>query len=417
MRDVLGEHAYGYDPVSRLTSVDHPSWPDQGYGYDGAGNRKTMTEAGTPPRVYNYNNLNELSSVTQGSQTTEYGYDFRGNVWKRTVQGSLDKNTTYTFDGANRLTQVVGPSGTVWYGYDSSGERVAETGPGGVATWYVLDGLSPLLEMGSDRKATAVIVPGISRTRLDTPEPLKEFFLHDGLGSVVMLTDVLGNPTQEYLYDVFGSVRNVVKDPFNRYRFVGLAHDDMTSLIYMNARWYDPAVGRFLSRDPAEWKPEDSAPPSPYSYAESNPATLKDKCGLWTYKEDVGPVPGLEGALTALEDCLNAGVMASISLVVTGGSEPDEHAPGGDHPTGNAVDIGFGSNPSLRSMKIMFASCAGQAGFRHGMEEGTSTCLPRHPAHFHLSAIGRTPPEGCEELIGSGSSAGSESVEPQGAGR
>jgi len=97
-----------------------------------------------------------------------------------------------------------------------------------------------------------------------------------------MLTDVLGNPTQEYQYDVFGATRNVVRDPFNRYRFVGLQHDDLTGLIYMNARWYDPAVGRFLSRDPVEGEAVGNRESNRYVYAQANPALLKDCTGLAT---------------------------------------------------------------------------------------------------------------------------------------
>ena len=278
MRDLLGLHSYGYDSLSRLVSVDHPSWPDQGYGYDAAGNRLTLTETGTPVRSYNYNALNELAGVAQGTQQTDYAYDFRGNLASRTVKGTPDQVTTYTFDGANRLGKVEGPSGAISYGYDSSGQRVCEAGPNGVV-WYVYDGLSAILELGSDRKARSAIVPGISRTRLDLTEPLTEWYLHDGLGSVVMLTDVLGNPTQEYLYDVFGTVRNVVRDPFNRYQFVGLAHDDVTGLIYMNARWYDSVVGRFLSRDPVEGDATTTQGRNPYAYAFGNPIGLSDRSG------------------------------------------------------------------------------------------------------------------------------------------
>ena len=46
----------------------------------------------------------------------------------------------------------------------------------------------------------------------------------------------------------------------NRFRFTGEEFDDFTSLYYLRARWYDPSVGRFITKDPFAgfpWQPED----------------------------------------------------------------------------------------------------------------------------------------------------------------
>ena len=207
----------------------------------------------------------------------------------------------------NRLTSVGitegnSPTKTVRYGYTPEGQRVKQIAPDGKVTWFIFDGLSVLLELGSDKKPVVKYVPGISKTRLDLPTPLVEYYLYDGLGSVAQLTDEVGMITSEYFYEPFGGTRNGVKDPFNRNRFVGLASDDNTGLIYMNARWYDATVGRFLSRDLLKGELNDSQSLNLYPYVENNPINLTDVAGT-------GPEMVLTKAEAAL---LEAAALAAI---------------------------------------------------------------------------------------------------------
>jgi RHS repeat-associated protein len=284
IRDAVGLHQYGYDGLYRLTKADDPNCCDRAYYYDPAGNRLVMTGIpGDPVMTYSYNNGNLLASVNaSGGGTETITWDKAGNLIGRIgTQGTF----SYAFDGANRLTKAQGPQGAVNYGYDADGRQVRREDVKGM-TWFVHDGLSVVMELGADRKPVNIIIPGVSRTRLDLHEPLTEYYLYDGLGSVVQMTDALGNLTQEYLYDPFGSVRNARNDPFNRYRFVGLAHDDATGLIYMNARWYDPQAGRFLSRDPVAGAMTDTQSLNLYPYVGNNPLNRRDITGLEEEEEE-----------------------------------------------------------------------------------------------------------------------------------
>jgi RHS repeat-associated protein len=82
------------------------------------------------------------------------------------------------------------------------------------------------------------------------------------LGSVVALSDgylYYGNVAERYSYDVFGepTIRNAqgniisVSTYGNRYMFTGRWHDYETGNYYYRARYYSPAIGRFLQPDPA----------------------------------------------------------------------------------------------------------------------------------------------------------------------
>lgn len=73
-------------------------------------------------------------------------------------------------------------------------------------------------------------------------------------------------------------------NPFTFLGNAGVIWDEETGLYKMGARYYDPALGRFISPDPAEADPSLNS----YAYAENNPLTKADPAGLYTIL-----IPGL----------------------------------------------------------------------------------------------------------------------------
>jgi len=113
------------------------------------------------------------------------------------------------------------------------------------------------------------------RDRRDDQTQAIRWYLYDGLGSVLGEVDTAGNLTASRKYGVYGLVR-AGDNGTSRHKFVGsLGHtsEDETGLIYMRARWMDPALGRFISEDPAcqggNW----------FSYCAANPVNLQDRTG------------------------------------------------------------------------------------------------------------------------------------------
>jgi RHS repeat-associated protein len=101
------------------------------------------------------------------------------------------------------------------------------------------------------------------------------FYLSDGLGSTTELTDDAGAVTDTYLYDVWGAVRGRTGTAANDFTFTGEQQDARAQrgLVYLRARHYDPALGRFLGRDPAGLG-------HAYAYAGNNPCGFTDPTGL-----------------------------------------------------------------------------------------------------------------------------------------
>jgi len=82
-----------------------------------------------------------------------------------------------------------------------------------------------------------------------------EWYVYDGLGSVIGTVDNHGNILSTRKCDVYGAVRGSSGPSGTRHKFVGsLGHpsEEETGLIYMRARYYDPVTGRFESEDPAK---------------------------------------------------------------------------------------------------------------------------------------------------------------------
>jgi RHS repeat-associated protein len=158
--------------------------------------------------------------------------------------------------------------------YDGNGDRVIQT-KGGVDTTYVVDS-SPDNErvlMETTASATTYYVYGHDMLySIDTAGP--HYQHNDSLGSVVAITDGSGAVERTYDYDVFGVMRAASGTSGNRYTFTG-EENDASGLVYLRARFYDPASGRFLSRDPFPADASDNQTLNRYAYVKTiRPITL-----------------------------------------------------------------------------------------------------------------------------------------------
>ncbi len=243
------EAAYGYDAASRLTSetiTGDPSGPTGNgsltYGLDAAGNRlsRASTLAALDAQSFSYDGNDELTTDT---------YDLNGNT---TSSGGH----TYGYDFENRLVSKDGSAITLVY--DGDGNRVAKT-VGGVMTQYLVDELNPTgyLQVMDEVADSAVQVRYtygnmlVSQTRSPSTSPVASFYGYDAHGNIAFLTDSTGNVIDTYTYDAWGNLVGRTGSTLNTRLFVGEEFDSDLGLINLRARQYRPAVGRFLTTDPA----------------------------------------------------------------------------------------------------------------------------------------------------------------------
>jgi RHS repeat-associated protein len=103
------------------------------------------------------------------------------------------------------------------------------------------------------------------------------YYLSDGLGSTMALTDESGDVVNTYDYDVFGGVRGMTGSQPNDFTFAGEQVDGSTGLQYLRARYYDVETGIFISKDPMAVRPSWNE--HPFGYAGGNPVQFVDPTG------------------------------------------------------------------------------------------------------------------------------------------
>ncbi|AUZ56290.1 hypothetical protein B1L07_15755 [Stenotrophomonas acidaminiphila] len=266
----------GYDERDRLTSVSSLLYPGgASYTYDVLDN-VTRATVGSRDHVYWYDANNRLTNVLNGPggpSIIGLGYDIRGNV--------INKNgNLFVFDHGNRLRTA---QGTDTYRYDAQGRRVRTAGSDGLLyEMYSLDG--KLLWQRDEQlglRFQHIYLGGslVASRRMPIGETVYgTIYRHtDALGSPIAATDELGNTLQTTEHEPYGKMLNRTND--NRPGYTGHMMDKATGLVYMQQRYYDPLIPRFLSVDPITAYSNPVGAFNRYRYANNNPYKFTDPDG------------------------------------------------------------------------------------------------------------------------------------------
>jgi RHS repeat-associated protein len=261
---------------------------------------------------FGYNANDEVSSET---------YDANGNAL--TAGGK-----TFAYDSANRLTSMNG--GQVTLVYDGDGNRVAKT-VGGVTTQYLVDGLNPTgypqvveeLVNGAVTRQYAYGLQRISENQVISNVWTPSFYGYDSAaGNVRFLSNAAGAVTDTYEYDAFGNQIYRSGTTPNNFLYRGEQFDSDLGLYYLRARYYNPATGRFLSRDPEEGVSTDPASLHKYLYVGGDPVNWIDPRGRLmvevaeqTEEEEVKAAPTISEAGRKVAECF-LGVAITIYTIL-----------------------------------------------------------------------------------------------------
>ncbi|MEQ1823303.1 MAG: RHS repeat-associated core domain-containing protein [Fimbriimonadaceae bacterium] len=295
-----------------------------------------------------------------GPSSWSYNNDILGNRTDRNYTTSNAAAMRYDWDVLNRAKNILKPSSGASYYYRADGMRTEKveginlswvqvsrasgyydtnTASNRPTTRYFYDGQMPIEEDyttgGSVTKVTrnALGARGIDMISVTTSSGTNTRYpIYDGHGNCIATLAKSGTNSYSMgdwrTYDVWGSVRsgNTTGDPTKRY-VANLGHqaDDESDLIYMRARYYEPASGRFVSEDPAmdgsNW----------FTYCDSNSLNFVDESGeykikhksWWNYGQLMGYVFGLGAVifapLTGLDPAKKLGTVASMLAMSVAG--------------------------------------------------------------------------------------------------
>jgi RHS repeat-associated protein len=207
-----------------------------------------------------------------------------------------------TWDASSNLVKTVPDDAEVVYVYDGSGQRVAQMGvAAATATAYLgaTEVTDPDTAAGAsgDLTGTRFYALGGATVATRTGSSLS-FLFGDVQGSAqVMVTHTVAldgtldaiseNSVSRNAYAPYGTTRGAGTSAVNDGLAISrgwlnqVSDEASTGLVYLNARYYDPAVARFVSPDPL-MNPEDPKTLDPYRYAENNPISFKDATGLFS---------------------------------------------------------------------------------------------------------------------------------------
>jgi RHS repeat-associated protein len=208
-----------------------------------------------------------------------FAHDANGNLTG--ISGT--PSTTLGYDALDRLTSVQRGADLIEYAYDPLGQRVSRTVNGLTERWVVDPSAyfsRVLMETDAEGNPLAYYVHGMGLIAMITPTGETYTYHYDWRGSTVALTDGSGAVVNRYGYDAWGNPgTNSFEQVANPFRFVGRlgVMDEGNGLLYMRARYYLPALGRFTSKDPVG----TLGGPNFYAYARNDPVGLMDPLGLW----------------------------------------------------------------------------------------------------------------------------------------
>ncbi|MCM1142199.1 MAG: hypothetical protein NC453_26815, partial [Muribaculum sp.] len=320
---IIESTSYEYDGLKRLTEesvkVGNNTTDTYEYEYDDYGNRSKMTATGTEDYVteYSYNDAqgkytallqketktvkndgkNPLDKNDKVEQTV-YTYDKNGNQVKKVADGKTETNT---YDGLNQLIGFTNGETTASYAYNVDGLRYEKTVDGQKIN-HVWDGGKQIVADVIDNQFYEAdcyirgtnLVAKYNYRNGDKSE--YTYYTQNAHGDVVNLTDKNGKVTKKYTYDAFGVEKNIDENDTNAFRYCGEYYDSESGTIYLRARYYDPEIGRFISRDSFSGKQGDPLSLNRYTYCHNNPLVYVDAEGNLAFLAAIGIGAGV-GAL------------------------------------------------------------------------------------------------------------------------
>jgi RHS repeat-associated protein len=345
---------YGYDayglPTSRTAKYGTNVIQSFGYNFNSAtgnlnwrkDNNRNLQED------FSYDNLNRLT----GFGATTIAYDIKGNITDHSGVGSYAYENTakpyavttvtpygtaiplrdqdVTYNGMQRPVTITENGYVATFSYDDGGERVkmllTHNGTTQLTRYYLGGQYEIDAEAGTERlylggdaySASAVYVKEAGNWNI-------YYICRDYQGSITHIVDANGSLKQELSYDPWGRLRDpntqqvyaVGAEPvlFLARGYTGHEHLTVFGLINMNARLYDPALGRFLSPDPYVQSPENSQNFNRYSYCLNNPLRYSDPTGMLTWNDIFGGISLIAGIALEFVPGMQA---LGTSLIVAG---------------------------------------------------------------------------------------------------
>ena len=331
------------------------------YTYDAAGNIQTVTTGGTnvpaaaASKTYTYDAQGQLATETNGGASRAYAYDTVGNIRSVTTDGAVIKSFGYTnpswpdlltsvtvggttkdilYEGQTQTSGVPSSGNPVtyyngkdysftWtkgrqlasatvdgkqvsYTYDMSGVRTSKTVNGTTYNYTTLSG--KVMRQQWDGKTLEFVYDDgnqpFAMIYNDGSTSTLYYYVLNAQGDVIALLNANGKLAASYDYDAWGNCTvydssDAAIGDLNPLRYRGYYYDAETGFYYLQSRYYDPAICRFINADGLFTDGFIGA--NLFAYCANNPVNTTDPTGNFAITATVALITfGIALAATAL---------------------------------------------------------------------------------------------------------------------
>ncbi len=363
-RDMNGALIFGekylYDANGRIEEVCEPEAPYgtlASYGYDVQG-QLTTAEVGGTSYTYTYDTAGNILTSSDGEETHEYSYG--SSTWRDLLTAydgqeisydgcgnpvSYYDGSTFTWTQGRRLVGYANGDTDISYTYDMAGVRSSKTVNGTEYRFTTLSGLVTRQEWDGN---------SIDFVYDENNQPLAMkyngtlfYYVLDLQGDVIALADQNGTLIARYTYDPWGKLLKVTPNGWleeqnayylkvaeaNPLRYRGYYYDSETGFYYLQSRYYDPEIGRFINADSyASTDATGLLSTNMFAYCENDPVNRNDPTGeIWAqfaigiasqYIGDVlGNIASGKSGLDILKPTSSVGeyIASGVSSMIPGG--------------------------------------------------------------------------------------------------
>ena len=291
------QQQFAYDELNQLVRADDlVKNCTEVYTYDNGGNILSVT---TYPLTWG-----SLDGVT-ATKTVNYGYD--DTNWRDKLTSYDGQAITYdeignplsyrgytlTWQNGRQLATLSGNGVTASYTYDVDGLRTSKTVNGVKHEYYYVGNTLQYEKFGTTELWFFYDADGNpSGVRYKNGSTTTDYyFVCNWRGDVIRIYDGAGAVVANYNYDAWGNVISVtdangaaITDSthianVNPLRYRGYYYDSETGLYYLQSRYYDPAVKRFINADGYVSTGTGALGYNMFAYCLNNPVTLSDPTG------------------------------------------------------------------------------------------------------------------------------------------
>jgi len=308
---------YTYDDNGNITKKDYGNSGSVTNTYD-TKDRITSTSYNGKTFNYTYDINSQLTAVSGNNYSASYAYDSRGNITNKNVNGT---STTFTYSNSDWKDELTAVNGTpltynengnvltygdksfIWntgrnlasivdgdneysYTYDENGIRTSKTVNGITTSYNTKDGVILYQTDGTDTLYFQYDTSGVPLGFIWNGT--QYFYITNQMGDVISITDVQGNELAQYSYDEWGNTLSTSDNDIaniNPLRYRGYYYDNETSYYYLQSRYYDPCICRFINADDTEiaktWK-NDKFSNNLYLYCNNDPINYSDYTGYYS---------------------------------------------------------------------------------------------------------------------------------------